>query len=166
MSTKSITGTGLLLAVALLAQSLRLMFPFIPNQISMFLIGSITSATFVLATWRYGWEKGLVFSWVAPCGQHLQGMLPLPPFIFITGLGTTAYVLVAHWLQHKPKLLLIIVAALVKAGVLFGGYSLFFSLFQLPPKIVNAMLFVSSWPQLVTSSLGIILALLIMKRVK
>ena len=34
MSTKSITGTGLLLAVALLAQSLRLMFPFIPNQIS------------------------------------------------------------------------------------------------------------------------------------
>ena len=50
MSTKSITGTGLLLAVALLAQSLRLMFPFIPNQVSMFLIGSITSATFVLAT--------------------------------------------------------------------------------------------------------------------
>ena len=49
MSTKSITGTGLLLAVALLAQSLRLIFPFIPNQVSMFLIGSITSATFVLA---------------------------------------------------------------------------------------------------------------------
>ena len=46
MSTKSITGTGLLLAVALLAQSLRLIFPFIPNQVSMFLIGSITSATF------------------------------------------------------------------------------------------------------------------------
>ena len=42
MSTKSITGTGLLLAVALLAQSLRLIFPFIPNQVSMFLIGSIT----------------------------------------------------------------------------------------------------------------------------
>ena len=163
MSTKSITGTGLLLAVALLAQSLRLMFPFIPNQVSMFLIGSITSATFVLATWRYGWKNGLVIAWVV---AHLQGMLPLPPFIFITGLGTTAYVLVVHWLQHKPKLLLIIVAALVKAGVLFGGYSLFFSLFQLPPKIVNAMLFVSSWPQLVTSSLGIILALLIMKRVK
>ena len=166
MSTKSITGTGLLLAVALLAQSLRLMFPFIPNQVSMFLIGSITSATFVLATWRYGWKNGLVIAWVAPVVAHLQGMLPLPPFILITGLGTTAYVLVAHWLQHKPKLLLIIVAALVKVGVLYGGYSLFFSLFQLPPKIVNAMLFVSSWPQLVTSTLGIILALLIIKRVK
>ena len=38
MSTKSITGTGLLLAVALLAQSLRLIFPFIPNQVSMFLM--------------------------------------------------------------------------------------------------------------------------------
>ena len=166
MSTKSITGTGLLLAIALLAQSLRLMFPFIPNQVSMFLIGPITSATFVLATWRYGWKNGLVIAWVAPVVAHLQGMLPLPPFIFITGLGTTAYVLVAYWLQHKSTILLIIVAALVKAGVLFGGYSLFFSLFQLPPKIVNAMLFVSSWPQLVTSSLGIILALLIMKRVK
>ena len=97
---------------------------------------------------------------------YLQGMLPLPPFILITALGTTAYVFVAHWLQHKPKVLLIIVAALVKAGVLFGGYSLFFSLFQFPLKIVNTMLFVSSWPQLVTSSLGIILALLITKRTK
>lgn len=131
MSTKSITGTGLLLAVALLAQSLRLIFPFIPNQVSMFLIGSITSATFVLATWRYGWKNGLVIAWIAPVVAHLQGMLPLPPFILITALGTTAYVFVAHWLQHKPKVLLIFVAALVKAGVLFGGYSLFFSLFQL-----------------------------------
>ena len=60
----------------------------------------------------------------------------IPPFILITALGTTAYVFVAHWLQHKPKTLLIVVAALVKAGVLFGGYSLFF-LFQFPPKIVN-----------------------------
>lgn len=66
MSTKSITGTGLLLAVSLLAQSLRIIFPFIPNQVSMFLIGSITSATFVLATWRYGWKNGLVIAWIAP----------------------------------------------------------------------------------------------------
>ena len=132
----------------------------------MFLIGSITSATFVLATWRYGWKNGLVSAWIAPVVAYLQGMLPLPPFILITALGTTAYVFVAYWLQYKPKVLLIIVAALVKAGVLFGGYSLFFSLFQFPPKIVNTMLFVSSWPQLVTSSLGIILALLITKRTK
>ena len=122
MSTKSITGTGLLLAVALLAQSLRLIFPFIPNQVSMFLIGSITSATFVLATWRYGWKNGLVIAWIAPVVAHLQGMLPLPPFILITALGTTAYVFVAHWLQHKPKALLIIVAALVKAGGLGDVY--------------------------------------------
>ena len=96
----------------------------------MFLIGSITSATFVLATWRYGWKNGLVIAWVAPVVAHLQGMLPLPPFIFITGLGTTAYVLVAYWLQHKSTILLIIVAALVKAGVLFGGY--FVVLFFVP----------------------------------
>ena len=57
MSTKSITGTGLLLAVALLAQSLRLIFPFIPNQVSMFLIGSITSATFRhMALWMEKWS--------------------------------------------------------------------------------------------------------------
>jgi len=126
MSTKSITGTGLLLAVALLAQSLRLMFPFIPNQVSMFLIGSITSATFVLATWRYGWKNGLVIAWIAPVVAHLQGMLPLPPFILITALGTTAYVFVAHWLQHKPKLLLIIVAAFGKNRGPFWGGSFFF----------------------------------------
>ena len=48
----------------------------------MFLIGSITSATFVLATWRYGWKNGLVIAWIAPVVAHLQGMLPLPPFYF------------------------------------------------------------------------------------
>ena len=109
----------------LIAQSLRLMFPFIPNQVSMFLIGSITSATFVLATWRYGWKNGLVIAWIAPVVAHLQGMLPLPPFILITALGTTAYVFVAHWLQHKPKLLLIIVAALVKAAYSLAGIPCF-----------------------------------------
>ncbi len=133
----------------------------------MFLIGSITSATFVLATWRYGWKNGLVIAWIAPVVAHLQGMLPLPPFILITALGTTAYVFVAHWLQHKPKALLIIVAALVKAGVLCARViPCSFPCSNFPPKIVNTMLFVSSWPQLVTSSLGIILALLITKRTK
>ena len=108
MSTKSITGTGLLLAVALLAQSLRLMFPFIPNQISMFLIGSITSATFVLATWRYGWKNGLVIAWVAPVVAHLQGMLPLPPFIFITDISMTliilVYTYVYNWVYDRVRL--------------------------------------------------------------
>ena len=69
----------------------------------MFLIGSITSAICCFLTWRYGWKNGLVIAWIAPVVAHLQGMLPLPPFILITALGTTAYVFVAHWLQHKPK---------------------------------------------------------------
>ena len=38
-------------------KSLRLIFPFIPNQVSMFLIGSITSATFVFATMALWLEK-------------------------------------------------------------------------------------------------------------
>ena len=85
MSTKSITGTGLLLAVALLAQSLRLIFPFIPNQVSMFLIGSITSATFVLATWRYGWKNGLVIAWIAPVVAHLQRHVAIATVYFDYG---------------------------------------------------------------------------------
>ena len=77
-----------------------------------------------MALWLEKWSR---YRLIAPVVAHLQGMLPLPPFILITALGTTAYVFVAYWLQHKPKVLLIVVAALVKAGVLFGGYSLFFS---------------------------------------
>ena len=60
MSTKSITGTGLLLAVALLAQSLRLIFPFIPNQVSMFLIGSYyvrNLCTRHMALWLEEWPS-------------------------------------------------------------------------------------------------------------
>ena len=52
MFTKSITGPGLLLALALFAQRWRLIFPFIPNQFSMFLTGSINQAQFVLAHCR------------------------------------------------------------------------------------------------------------------
>ena len=165
MNTKSLTGTAMLLAIALLAQSLRIIFPFIPNQVSMFLIGSITSATFVIATWLYGWRNGLVIAWVAPVVAHLQGMLPLPPFVLITGLGTTAYVWVVSLLKDKPTWLIVLMAAVMKMAVLFGGYKLFFSFFQLPQPIVNAMLFVSSWPQLVTSSIGVLLAIFIIKRV-
>ena len=133
MSTKSITGTGLLLAVALLAQSLRLIFPFIPNQVSMFLIGSITSATFVLATWRYGWRNGLVIAWIAPVVAHLQGMLPLPPFASIP--------VPAPSMPSLPSLLAFLLeehAAIAITGrAIISPFSTLFSCISMIPLVIN-----------------------------
>ena len=62
MNIKALTGTAMLLAIALVAQSLRLLLPFIPSQVSMFVIGSVVSATYVLATWRFGVKYGLLLA--------------------------------------------------------------------------------------------------------
>ena len=102
---KSITGTGLLLAVApYWRKACASCFHLFQNQVSMFphrfhYICYICACH--VALWLEEWIS--VIAWIATSSAHLQGMLPLPPFILITALGMTAYVFVAHWLQHKPK---------------------------------------------------------------
>ena len=64
MNTRIITGTGLLLALALLSQSLRLIIP-LPNMVSMFLIGSLVGLCMLLAAMRYGVVSGLVIASVS-----------------------------------------------------------------------------------------------------
>lgn len=166
MPTKTITGTAMLLAVALVAQSLRIFFPFIPNQVSMFLIGSIVSASLVLATWRYGVKNGLIIAWLTPFVAYMQGMLPMAPFIPIVAIGSTLYVWMVKYWQHRSRLGLVLCSSVIRAAALYTGFLLFFQSFQVPQKLMTAILFSIGWPQLITAILGIVIALLIESRMR
>ena len=156
MSVKTITGSALLLAIALLSQGfLRMIIPM--HGLVQFLVGSIVGACTALATWRYGLWSGFVVACVTPIMAFLQGMLTIPLFVPVVALGSMSYAISVKVLG--------IVSAIVKSIVLYG---LFLALFQLMPGIPEAMqkgiLFSMGWPQLITGTCGVFLAAFIAKR--
>ena len=160
MSVKTITGSALLLAIALLSQGfLRMIIPM--HGLVQFLVGSIVGACTALATWRYG----LVVACVTPLMAFLQGMLTIPLFVPVVAIGSMAYAVTVKVLGTKRVWMTAITGAIVKSVVLYG---LFLALFQLMPGIPEAMqkgiLFSMGWPQLITGSCGIFLAAFIAKR--
>ena len=164
MSVKTITGSALLLAIALLSQGfLRIIIPV--HGLVQFLVGSIVGACTALATWRYGLWSGFVVACVTPLMAFVQGMLTIPVFVPVVAVGSMAYAVTVKVLGQKRIWVTAISGAIVKSIVLYG---LFLELFQLMPGIPEAMqkgiLFSMGWPQLITGTCGIFLAAFIAKR--
>lgn len=164
MSVKTITGSALLLAIALLSQGfLRMIIPV--HGLVQFLVGSIVGACTALATWRYGLWSGFVVACVTPLMAFVQGMLTIPVFVPVVAVGSMAYAVTVKMLGQKRIWVTAISGAIVKSIVLYG---LFLELFQLMPGIPEAMqkgiLFSMGWPQLVTGTCGVLLASVIVKR--
>ena len=123
-SLHKLTRTAGIIAVAVILQSLRLLFP-VPPQVSMFLIGSLVNMCLVLAVRTINVRAGLITATVVPVFAWLEGMLPFLPFVFPVAAGNTAFVfLVGRAGEHKPQLFL---AAPAKALVLYGAFHLLFS---------------------------------------
>ena len=164
MSIKTITGSALLLAIALLSQGfLRMIIPV--HGLVQFLVGSIVGACTAIATWRYGLWSGFLVACVTPLMAFVQGMLTIPVFVPVVAVGSMAYAVTVKILGQKRIWVTAISGAIVKSIVLYG---LFLALFQLMPGIPDTMqkgiLFSMGWPQLVTGTCGILLASVIIKR--
>ena len=164
MSVKTITGSALLLAIALLSQGfLRMIIPV--HGLVQFLVGSIVGACTAIATWRYGLWSGFLVACVTPLMAFVQGMLTIPVFVPVVAVGSMAYAVTVKVLGQKRIWVTAISGAIVKSIVLYG---LFLELFQLMPGIPEAMqkgiLFSMGWPQLITGTCGIFLAAFIAKR--
>ena len=164
MSVKTITGSALLLAIALLSQGLlRMIIPV--HGLVQFLVGSIVGACTAIATWRYGLWSGFLVACVTPLMAFVQGMLTIPVFVPVVAVGSMAYAVTVKVLGQKRIWVTAISGAIVKSIVLYG---LFLALFQLMPGIPETMqkgiLFSMGWPQLVTGTCGILLASVIVKR--
>ena len=97
---KNVTRTGLILAVTLILQGLRLVIP-IPPQVSMFVVGSLVNACLIVAVLTVGRRAGLVVAACTPVFAWLEGMLPFFPFVFPVALGNSFYVWAA-WIAFPP----------------------------------------------------------------
>ena len=64
-NTKRITGIGLLLAVMVIFQSLRILLP-MPPWINTFIIGSLVNTCLLVALIRYGISASLLLGSIAP----------------------------------------------------------------------------------------------------
>ena len=112
MTVKTITGSALLLAIALLSQGfLRMIIPM--HGLVQFLVGSIVGACTALATWRYGLWSGFVVACVTPIMAFLQGMLTIPLFVPVVALGSMAYAITVKVLGTKRVWMTAVTAAIM-----------------------------------------------------
>lgn len=167
LSTMALTRTALLLAATLVLQGLRLVIP-IPPQVSMFLIGSLVNACFVIAVLTVHWRAGVVVALVTPVFAWLEGMLPFPLFIVPVAFGNSIFVIIMY-LLGKWKALgygSIYAAAGLKAAALYGSFYVLFSIVAFPDMVRHAILFTMSWPQLLTGWIGGTIGILVSRRIK
>lgn len=163
MNLKNLIRAALLLALAIVFQSLRLMIP-IPPFLTTFLIGSLVNACLLLTVELIGPGPAVLIAIITPFIAYFQQMLPLPVFILPVALGNSLFVLVYYAVRRQKILVQIGLAAVVKCMVLYGSFVWLLSLLTLPPFFVHGILFVMSWPQLVTGLLGGFLTMLVRRR--
>lgn len=154
---QNLTRTGIIVALTLVLQSLRLYIP-MPPEVSMFLIGTLVNACLIVAVLSIHWKAGMVVALVTPFFAFLEGMLPFIFFVVPTALGNCAYVWMGAILK-KRKTVFVPLVAITKASVLYGAFYLLFSLVSFPPAVRAMILTVMSWPQLITAGCGAFLGL-------
>lgn len=151
------------MALALLSQSLRLIIP-LPNMVSMFLIGSLVGLCMLIATMRYGIVSGLIIAWATPIIAFMQSMLPFVPFIPLVAVGNSVFVILGYLLRSQAIWLQAAVCSVAKCVVLYCSFALLFVGFAVPYPIAKAVLFMMSWPQIVTGVLAVVGARFILSR--
>lgn len=146
---------AMFLAVAFVFQSIRLIMPMIPGPVNMFLIGSLLNTVMVLSIWCTGSPWAAVIGILLPLGAFMQGQLPVVLMIPVVALGNAVYILLAGKFKQSK---LAYVSPLVKAVLLYGGTWLVVNTIGMPAPVSSMILFMMSWPQIVTGAIGLFLA--------
>ncbi|WP_425057691.1 hypothetical protein SCACP_22260 [Sporomusa carbonis] len=162
---KVLTRTALLLALTLLFQSLRFFIP-IPPFMSTFIIGSLVNASLLIAAEKAGLWPAFTIAAVTPVVAYFQQLLPLPVFIVPVALGNAAYIGLFLAILRWGRFPAIALGTLGKTSFLYAAFTWLFTFIAMPPKLAAALMLAMSWPQLVTGTVGGILASLVVKRIK
>ena len=160
-----LTRTALLLALTLVFQSLRFIIP-IAVFLSTFLIGSLVNACLLIAVETVGVQPALLIAVIAPTVAYFQQLLPLPIFIIPVALGNAVYIVIFSTGKRWYSWLRIGIAASSKMVFMYAAFSWLLTLIAIPVKLAIGLMFVMSWPQLVTGVVGGILASIIKKRLQ
>ena len=162
-----IARTAILLALAVLFQSLRLFIP-IPAAVDQYLVGSLVMCLVVAAV-IVGIQGGLIVAVLTPVIAFLQNVLANPVLVPFVALGNAAIVVVAALLYKRNKYVSIILGALSKFIVLYitvVHIAIPVLLGNMPPQMKELMSLRFSWPQLVTALVGSWLAVMVLPLLK
>lgn len=154
---------ALLLALLLIAQSLRLILP-IPPFIIIFIIGTFINAIIFTATKTTSLKITLIISIIAPIVAYIQGQLPLIPFIPLVALGNITFAIAVYITQNKNIMISALIAAICKTTLLISGLHFIIQAIKLPQPIITAMSFALGWPQIITATAGALLGNILIKR--
>ena len=92
---RALTRAAMCLAVAAIAQSLRLLLP-LPPVASMLLIGTVVNLCLCFAVWGSGILYAGIICLLLPFFAFLQGHLPLLPMVAVVFLGNLVFCLVVR----------------------------------------------------------------------
>ncbi|NLB42909.1 MAG: ECF transporter S component [Clostridiales bacterium] len=160
-----LTRTAILLALTVLFQSLRVIMPFMPANISQYVVGSLVNLCLIVAAVTLGIKGGAVIAIVAPIIAFLQGFTPFAMLVIPIALGNLVLVVAVALLYKKSMILAFVTGAIAKLVALYIGVVLIVLPFFLPNAPAQLQL-AFSWPQLVTASIGGVLAALVLPILK
>ncbi len=174
---KWITQTALLLALALVFQSLRAVLPkiMIPGlgESDQLVIGSLVNTVLIVSSLTVGLSSGIVIAIATPLVAFMQGELAFPIMLPFVALGNIVIVLVVGLLYDKNKIFALVSGSIAKFVTIFLTITLIASpiiVGGLPADkglAVKTMLtFKFGYPQLFTALLGSIISLLILPILK
>lgn len=165
MNNSKLVRGALLVALALVLQSLRLVLP-MPQLLSTFIIGTLVHMMLVLTLQLSGLKTALLLAFLLPLTAYVQGQVLLPFLIPVIWLGNFIFVLLVRQFKDSRNLSLSI-PPLAKACVMLLAAWAALSFLALPnPALRKTVMFAMSVPQLLTAVAGILLAEQVKKRLR
>ena len=153
MSIKQLNRTALLLALIIVFQSLRLFLP-IPFFVSVYIIGSLVNACFLLAAAAIGWRFALILAVIAPIVAYMQRALPLPILILPIAAANLAYIAGYLLFFAKNRILAISTAAIAKFVIIYLTVIGIVQYLGVAGKASVMLTMMLGWPQLITGFAG------------
>ncbi len=161
--SRLIAKGALLLALVLIAQSLRFFLP-LPPFILVFVIGSLVNAFLLIALLTTNLKMAILISVIAPIVAFLQGTLPIIIFVPLIAMANIIYILVFKIIYSRFLYAAILLCSITKTIVLYYTTILLLDIVQLPPALAKSITFLMSMPQLVTTIVGCLIAILAVNR--
>lgn len=175
--TRYIVYSGVLIALGILFQSIRILFPGLalvnlgPFNLQTLIIGSLVNLVIIIASWYVGLWSGIAVSVVSPVYALMLGHLPIPHMLIVVAVGNSLLAIFVR-VFYSPKL-----GTKSAIGILTGVIAKFLAQWALVSIIVvpffapNAKIAAAlgigfSWVQLVTGILGGVLAFALYPRLK
>lgn len=164
-STKFITRTALLLAVAIAFQFLgRFLGPY-----NNFIVGPVVNAVLIIATAVAGLWSGVAIAVIAPLVSAFTNKAAIAPLILAFSpfiiVGNIIIAAAFQLLKKKSGIIAVITGAVAKFAFLFAAISIFTSLVKMKPPVAATLTNLFSWPQLVTALIGGVIALVVLAAV-